>query len=453
MMSLSQVMQATQGTLIGNDVMVQNVAINTRADCSGRLFVALKGENFDAHEFLDQAELAGAAAVMVEREVETNLPCITVASTHQALKDLAAWWRAQFAIPVLGITGSVGKTTVKEMLRAITAELGQGVVTEGNLNNEIGVPLTLMHLTPDDRYAVVEMGMNHAGEIGRLTAITRPTVAVVNNAGAAHLEGLGSVAAVAQAKGEIFEGLGVDGVAVINADDEYASLWSDLVVDKKTITFGLDAAADVNATYEQAGHELQLNINVKGERDSVRIRGLGEHTVRNALAAIAAAVAARMELSTVLRGLENYHPAKGRLNAIRVGRGVVFDDTYNANPASMQAAIRVLADYDNNMLIVGDMAELGETAVKEHENLGTFAADNGVDRLLACGHYADSVVDKFGSNGLSFKDQNALLEYLNANRIQSRAVLIKGSRSAKMENVVDPIKQQLHSDAVAEGVN
>lgn len=441
MMSLFQVCSAVDGELLGEDVLVENVAINTRADCEGRLFVALKGDRFDAHDFISQAEDAGASAVLVERDVETTLPSIRVKDTHKALRDLAAWWRLQFPIPVLAVTGSVGKTTVKEMLGAITAEIGQGVVTQGNLNNEIGVPLTLMRLTTEDQYAVVEMGMNHAGEIGRLSGIARPTVAIVNNAAAAHLEGLGTIDAVANAKGEIFSGMTHDGVAVINADDPFAELWSDLVVDKKTITFGLKSDADVTASYKQDGGYLALKVTAKGKKIKLRLSSHGEHNVCNALAAIATAIAANVPIDIIARGLENYQPVKGRLNPIALRGFVLFDDTYNANPASMHAAIRVLSGYDRNVLIVGDMAELGESCEREHEALGEFAYAHGVDRLFACGEYAELVLKGYSGNGLAFTTQDELLRHLLNQRISAAAVLVKGSRSAKMERVVDALKE------------
>ncbi len=443
MMSLMQVSQAVEGSIkTGSmpDVLMHDVAINTRADCDGRLFVALKGENFDAHDFVAQAEANGAAALMVEREVQSQLPTVEVASTHKALTALAAWWRQQFAVPVLAITGSVGKTTVKEMLGSIMAELGQGVVTNGNLNNEIGVPLTLMRLATHDRYAVVEMGMNHAGEIERLSQLACPTVATVNNAAAAHLEGLGTIEAVAHAKGEIFSGLASDGVAVINQDDPYAELWKELAADRKVITFGLNTEADVTATYKQKTGYLKLAVVAKGKKTKVHLNSVGEHNVVNALSAIATALAANVPLPTIARGLENYVPVKGRLNSIQLSNCVLFDDTYNANPASMQAAIRVLSGYENNTLIVGDMAELGDSCEQEHQALGEFALKHGIDKVLACGEFAELVAAGFGEHGEAFESQSALLSRLEQHPISAAAVLVKGSRSAKMEVVVEALK-------------
>lgn len=439
-MQLSQICEQVNGTLQGADVLLQNVSINTREDCDNRLFVALKGENFDAHDFVEQAASAGAGALMIEHEVDSELPSITVASTHQALKDLAAWWRSQFVIPVIGITGSVGKTTVKEMLKSIFAELGQGVVTKGNLNNEIGVPLTLMRLTKEDRYAIVEMGMNHAGEISRLTHIARPTIALVNNAAAAHLENLGTIAAVAKAKGEIFEGLSTDGVAVINNEDDYAELWHAAAKPHRVITFGLFAKADVTATYHQHDDCLALDVVALEDEFSVRLHTVGQHSVRNALAAIAVAMAANVPINVIASGLASYRPASGRLNILRANGVTIIDDTYNANPASMQAAIKVLVEHDNNTLIVGDMAELGESAEDEHTKLGALAKTLGVDNLYACGVFAERLCNSFGSGATAFATQEEMIAHL-AQHPPSGTTLVKGSRSARMERVVAALQE------------
>ena len=439
MITIQQLAEATGGAQSGGDAMVTRVSINTRADCSNSVFIALKGDNFDAHDFLDNAIEAGARAVMVERDIVLPVPVVRVKDTHKALMDLAAWWRSQFAIPVFGITGSVGKTTVKEMLGAIMRQHGRGVVTEGNLNNEIGVPLTLMRLETNDRYAVIEMGMNHAGEISRLTAVARPTVALVNNAAAAHLEGLGTVEAVAKAKGEIFEGLTEDGIAVINVDDKYSDMWSHLAQTHRQITFGLQRGADVSASYVEKDGCLVIDLNAFGERGELTLRTLGEHNVRNVLAAVAMASAANVPLKSIIAGLENYSPIKGRLNAIQLTSGLLFDDTYNANPASMQAAIRVLSAYKNAILVVGDMAELGEASKSEHIKLGEFANKYGISKLLCTGAFAQDVVEGFKVGGRAFETQEELIEHLLLEFEGSAAVLVKGSRSAKMENVVNAL--------------
>lgn len=458
MITLMQASNAVGGQLhnidadAANSLMLDGVSINTRANCQQRLFVALKGDNFDAHDFLQQAQESGSVAVMYERHVTTDLPCVLVDDTHKALKDLASWWRSQFELPVIGITGSVGKTSVKEMLGSIFALLGDGVVTQGNLNNEIGVPLTLMRLSQDARYAVVEMGMNNAGEISRLTQIAKPSIAVINNAAAAHLEGLGSIEAVASAKGEIFEGLADDGVAVINNDDRFAVYWHELVANKRVVTFALHAKADVRGSYLTDGNALILSVCALGESFDVRLSALGEHSARNALAAIAASIAANISVGQIKQGLENYRPIAGRLNLNQVGDVLVIDDTYNASPLSMLAAIKVLTQYSDNTLLVGDMAELGEAAEQAHFQLGEVAAKHGVNRLLACGDFASTVIDGYlaqtsaaKQNARAFGTQSDLIDYVLGSGLTKGTVLIKGSRSAKMERVVDALTKFLQN--------
>ncbi|NND80843.1 MAG: UDP-N-acetylmuramoyl-tripeptide--D-alanyl-D-alanine ligase [Gammaproteobacteria bacterium] len=444
-MHLAQVARAVNGELRGVDVPLRGVATDTRADCDGRLFVALRGDNFDAHDFVVQAQHKGAAAAMLERGIDIQIPTVRVADTRQALMDLAAWWRAQFVIPVVGVTGSVGKTSVKEMLGRIFAEVGNGLVTHGNLNNEIGVPLTLLRLVEGDQYAIVEMGMNHAGEISRLSNITKPTIALINNAAAAHLEDLGTVEAVARAKGEIFEGLSDDGVAVINADDKFASMWRDLAGDRCIITFGLQQA-DITGSYELMPQSVRLDVVAKGKRLQVEMPVIGEHNVRNALAAIAVASAANIPPKLIRRGLELYRPIGGRLTLHQFETATVLDDTYNANPASMQAAVDALVRYDNCTLIVGDMAELGDAAESAHLELGKYARDKGVDRLMACGEFSQLVAQGFGDNARAFKAQIDLIEELQQLGTPKGAILVKGSRSARMERVVKMLMQILQNN-------
>ncbi|MEM7358576.1 MAG: UDP-N-acetylmuramoyl-tripeptide--D-alanyl-D-alanine ligase [Pseudomonadota bacterium] len=452
MMYLSQIATAVSGQMHGDEVMLSGVSIDSRQSCENSLFVALDGERFDAHEFISQAEQNGAAAVLIEKPVATTLPTVQVADTFVALKQVASWWRAQFVLPVIGVTGSVGKTSVKEMLGAIFSEIGKGLVTHGNLNNEIGVPLTLMRLVEDDLFAIIEMGMNHAGEISRLTQIARPTVALINNAAAAHLEGLGTVAAVAAAKGEIFEGLSEDGVAVINNDDDYAEFWHQLAAPHKVVTFGLKNA-DVTADYQLHTDHVDLTVHVNGAASSeslkISLNLVGRHNVMNALAAIAVAYAANIPLEAVANGLANYKPISGRLNITRIGDLTVIDDTYNANPASMRAAIDVLAQFTDTTLILGDMGELGDAADQEHLQLGAVAQDRGIDRVFACGEYAAKSIKNFSGTAISFTDQARLLNYLADHPVSSGTVLVKGSRSAKMENVVELIKTK-YGKSIAE---
>ena len=435
-MQLSQVSNAVQGQLSGADVSITGVTIDSRKDCTRQLFVALAGEHFDAHDFIGQAQLHGAAAAIIEKTVVTELPTVLVNDSHRALMELAGWWRAQFVIPVIGITGSVGKTSVKEMLGSIYAEIGCGLVTHGNLNNEIGVPLTLLRLSSEDAYAIVEMGMNRAGEISRLTQITKPTVTLINNATAAHLEGLGTINAVAKAKGEILDGLSEDGVAVINADDPYADLWNKLAVPRRVLTFGLCLDADVRASYKLTTTGLRMRVIAGKEVFNLKLPLLGKHNVMNALAAIAVAQASNIPIEAIVAGLINYRPVAGRLNVSTVGGITLIDDTYNANPASMRAAIEALAQFDESTLIVGDMAELGSASEQEHLQLGDFAKANGIDRLFAVGQFSEQMIRNFDGYAENFTDQSDLLAFLNEYAIDSGAVLVKGSRSSKMENIV-----------------
>lgn len=448
MMYLAQISEALNGQVVGADVALSGVTTDTRGSCEGDLFVALKGERFDAHEFVADAQHAGASAALLEHDVDVELPKILVADTHQALKDLAAWWRSQFVIPVIGITGSVGKTTVKEMLGSVFAEIGKGVVTKGNLNNEIGLPLTLLRLEADDQYAIVEMGMNHAGEIARLTRIAKPTIAMINNAAAAHLEGLGSVEAIARAKGEIFEGLSEDGVAILNADDQYYGLWQKLISKQSIVSFGLSSHADISADFELGSSGIKLHVKTPKETFDVQLSAIGKHSVRNALAAIAVAHAANIPVKLIQAGLNNYRPIGGRLNLNTVSDVVIIDDTYNANPASMQAAIEVLSQYSNSVLIVGDMAELGSQSEAAHIQIGQFAAQNNINRVYACGEYSEQVAQGVGKKSKSFVNQADLMEYLSAEILdgvseQNSAILVKGSRSARMENVVAQLEKIL----------
>src|SRR5450830_2026200 len=319
MMLLSAAANAVQASLVGKDATFSSVGTDSRSVSKGQLFVALKGDNFDGHNFSAQAIAQGAAAVLVSHLESGVEPALVANDTCLALGELAAYWRSKFDIPVAAITGSNGKTTVKEMLasilRAASNHPEQVLATAGNLNNHIGLPLTLLKLTDQHRYAVIEMGMNHTGEISYLTKIGKPTVAVINNAGSAHIGELGSFEAIAQAKGEIFEGLASNGTAVINADDDFAALWMALAGNHKIITFGLDNKADVSATYQLQASSCKLDIHTPQGLVSVQLPAPGKHNVMNALAATAAALAMGVPLKAVATGLETYVGAKGRLQS------------------------------------------------------------------------------------------------------------------------------------------
>lgn len=445
MMLLSEAALATKGMVKNADVRFSSVTTDSRKVTNGDLFVALKGERFDGHDFVAQCFAQGAAAAMVSHEVATvGDSLLQVADTRLGLGDLAACWRGKFELTLAAITGSNGKTTVKEMLTSILrASSGVEAVlaTEGNLNNDIGLPLTLLKLRKTHRHAVIEMGMNHPGEIAYLTRIAKPSVALVNNAGAAHLQGLGSVEAVARAKGEIFEGLAVDGVAVINADDEHATLWKSLAVPRQVLTFGLEQAADVSADYVLEAGSSRLNLRAPNGGIEVHLKVPGLHNVRNALAATAAALAMDIPLPVIAAGLAAFGGVKGRLQRKTGCCGsVVIDDTYNANPASMRAAIGVLAAMPGKRIFVmGDMGELGDDVVELHREIGAEARAAGIDRLYALGEMSGNAVAAFGPGACHFESLDELNESLQKEQDEGTTVLVKGSRFMRMERVVEKL--------------
>ncbi len=444
-MHLSEAAIATQGRIIGNDVLFNSVGTDSRALSKDQLFIALKGEHFDGHVYARQCLTQGAAAVMVSVTEPGLSSALLVADTRLSLGDLAAYWRRKFTIPLAAITGSNGKTTVKEMLASIlnvhTSDADSVLATQGNLNNDIGLPLTLLRLRQHHRYAVVEMGMNHTGEISYLTAIGRPTVALINNATSAHLGELGSVEAIAKAKGEIFEGMAADGIAVINADDAFAPLWKKLAAPHQIMTFGLDSAADVSATYQlQAdGSDLQIHTPQGAAKTYLPVPGL--HNVCNALAAAAAALAMQIPLATVAKGLAGFGGVKGRLQQkTGINGALVIDDTYNANPASMKAAIDVLAARpEEKLLVLGDMAELGADATKLHAEIGSYSKAAGIKALYTLGDLSRETVKAFGEGARHYETPQALAHDLAKSMKAGVAVLVKGSRFMQMERVVELI--------------
>jgi len=437
-MTLSAVARVVNGSLSGADRDFTGVSTDTRTIARGDLFVAITGPKFDGHEFLSTAAEKGAAGALVSRAVQTSLPCVQAEDVRLAFGRLAAHWRQKFAIPVVAVTGSNGKTTVKNMIAAILSERGPTLATQGNLNNDIGVPLTLLRLRASDRYAVIEMGMNHPGEIDYLTRLTHPTVALVNNAAAAHLAGLGSVAAVARAKGEIFAGLADEGIAIVNADDEHAGLWRRLAAPHRVVTFGLDQPADVSATFalDATGSTIQLRTPQGGI--SMRLSLLGRHNVANALAATAATQAAGASLADIQAGLEKLKSVSGRLEVTRGLHGArVLDDTYNANPGSLAAGVEVLKSAGGErVLVLGDMGELGEAAAEIHRQVGRLAKQLGIEHLYAVGPLAREAAETFGEGAQHFTDHEALIAALGKRLRADMTVLVKGSRLMKMERVV-----------------
>jgi len=453
MMLLSQAAEMLGGTLIGQDVRFSAVSSDSRNIQSGDLFLALQGERFDGSEYVAGAAESGAVAAMINAvsyhrnkvvHGDANLcPLLLVEDTRLALGKLAAFWRKQFEIKLIGITGSNGKTTVKEMmgsiLRTHTNDENAVLVTKGNLNNDIGMPLTLLKLRSSHRYAVIEMGMNHPGEIDYLTRLANPDVALVNNAANAHLAGLGSVEAVARAKAEIFGGLKAQGIAIINADDEFATMWREAAGPHQIVDFGLELPASVHGTWSAKSFNAQVCAITPHGNFTADLQVPGAHNVRNALAATAAAIALNIPLDSIKSGLNNFSGVSGRLQRKTALHGAeLIDDTYNANPASLLAAIRVLAQAQGRkkILVLGDMGELGADAPHFHAEIGTEARSLGVNKLLAIGDLSSYTVDEFGEGATHFKNIEDLLACLVKHLDADSTVLVKGSRFMKMERVV-----------------
>ena len=444
--SLQQLVASIPGArLVGADAQFDGVSTDSRKVDAGALFVALIGETFDAHDFLDQVAVRGVAAVVVSRVPDGwTLPAIVVPDTLVALGRIAHAWRETFDIPLIGVTGSNGKTTVKEMIAAIlTAAVGEEarLATQGNLNNEIGVPLTLFRLGTGHRAAVVELGMNHPGEIGRLSAIATPTVGLVNNAQREHQEFMHTVEAVARENGSVLQALPNGGVAVFPGDDTYTALWRGLTA-CDVITFGLSDACDVRADYSANDFGSDLSVTARGAQFGITLAAAGEHNVRNALAAIACALGAGIAQDAIVRGLEAFAPVGGRLQRKQASNGAtVIDDTYNANPDSMRAAIDVLAAYPApRILVVGDMGEVGAQGKEFHEEIGAYAQARGIETVLATGELARHLVASGARHYEQFDELLAALdEKLGGNASKTNlktTVLVKGSRFMKMERVV-----------------
>lgn len=427
----------------GADVEFHGVSTDTRSLPAGALFIALRGPRFDAHDYVAEAAARGAVALLVERAVDSPLPQLIVRDTRLALGRLAAAWRLHCNTPLVAITGSNGKTTVKEMSRAIFAQSGAVLATEGNLNNDIGVPLTLLRLTPQHRHAVIEMGANHAGEIAYLSDLAQPDAAVITNAGPAHLEGFGSVEGVARAKGEIYRGLRENGVAVINADDAFADLWRGMAGTQRQLCFGMAPEATVTARWQPEGCGSRLWLQTPVGEAELLLPVPGRHNVMNALAAAALALALDLSLEAIRRGLEGMQGVAGRLARRAAFNGAqLIDDSYNANPASMRAAIDVLAACAApRILVVGDMGELGANAMQLHREVGAYARSAGIDALYATGPLSLATVEGFGMRAQHFADCAALAAALRKVLTVDSTVLVKGSRSARMERVVEALQE------------
>lgn len=428
----------------GPELTVAGVATDSRRVVDGDLYVALQGDRFDGHEFIAEVAANGAVAAIVSSPVQCALPQLTVADTREALGLVARVNRRRFDGPLVGVTGSAGKTTCKEMVAAILEQCGATLATQGNLNNEIGVPLTLLRLAPEHRYAVIEMGAARAGDIAYLCRFAEPDIAIVTSALPAHLEGFGSLETVASTKGELFSGLRPDGTAVVNVDDPYAPLWHKLAGGRRIVTFGLGDGAMFSARrIEPFAQGLHFELVSPEGSVAVELHLLGQHNVRNALAAAAAASAAGAGLEAISAGLGRVRPVAGRLQPRRGRHGnTVIDDSYNANPGAVKAAIDVLAEFPGRRrLILGNMAELGSSAGALHREVAQYAGARGIDELWTVGPWAEAMAEEFKRAGNAagarvFADNDAVLAACRQADDSADVVLVKGSRSAGLEVVV-----------------
>ena len=465
MMSLSAAATATEAELRGPDLAFDSVGTDTRTLAPRALFVALKGDRFDGHKFVAEAQAAGAVAAMVEdsgsriQDSGLALPLLVVANTRLALGRLAACWRSRFTMPLVALTGSSGKTTVKEMLAGILREACAAqssivdaescvLATRGNLNNDIGVPLMLLELKPNHRFAVIEMGMNHAGEIRYLTRLAAPDVALVNNAGRAHMAFFASEEAIARAKGELYEDLKAKGTAVINADERFAPLWRELAAGRKQIDFGIDREATVTATYALRYLESEIVVKMPRGEAGATLKAPGLHNVKNALAAAAAATALDIGPQAVTAGLARFTGMEGRLQKKPGLNGAtLIDDTYNANPESVRAAIAVLAQAPGRkLLVMGDMGELGADAPRLHAEMGEAARVAGIDHLLTLGEVSAHAARAFGGAARHFSRIEDLLAEIENLLEPGITALVKGSRFMQMERVVKSFECKVQSD-------
>jgi len=437
MMSVAEAAKMIGGRTSGGDTRFAGVSTDSRALARGELFVALRGERFDGHDFLEGAAARGASAAMVDRDYRgaSPLPVVVVEDTKRALGELARGWRARFQPVLIAVTGSNGKTTVKEMLAAILRRHGGDaavLATTGNLNNDIGVPLTLLKVRAAHRWCAIELGMNHRGEIAYLAGMAAPTIALVNNAQREHLEFMGSVEEVAAENASVYDALPASGAAVINADDQHAAFFRQRAGTRQVVEFGLKGAT-VSGRYVLSGLQSELRLRTPHGEAQATLAIPGLHNVRNALAAAACAHAAGIEPAAIAAGLSAFRPYTGRLQ-IKQARGglTVIDDSYNANPDSVRAAIDVLAACAApTLLVLGDMGEVGPQGPAFHREIGAYARARGVTRLLAMGEAAAHAAQAFGAGGTHFSDLNALVA-----AIDGRTVLVKGSRFMRMERIV-----------------
>jgi UDP-N-acetylmuramoyl-tripeptide--D-alanyl-D-alanine ligase len=440
--TLAAFAHSCHGRLVGADAPFNGVSTDSRTLNRGELFVALSGPRFTGEDYVAAAVARGAAGAVVRTEQASARSQILVDDTLAALASGASAWREGFAIPLVGVAGSNGKTTVKELIAGILSQAGPCLSTRGNLNNHIGVPLTLFRLTDEHRYAVVEMGADRAGEVAALVGIGRPTIGIITNAGAEHLEGFGSLEGVARAEGEMVAGLAPDATAVINHDDPFELLWKNMTR-ARVCTFGLQPGADftagaVRTIIGESGFVTQFTLHAPHGSVPVELHLAGRHNLANALGAAAAASAAGVGLAEIARGLAGMRPVPGRLQFKRAATGAwIIDDSYNANPSSVQAGIEVLAQLEGRRwLVFADMGELGDYAGESHTQVGIWAKAAGIERLFATGTEAQRAVAAFGTGASWFADTTTLAAAVGAESNADVRMLIKGSRFNRLERVV-----------------
>jgi UDP-N-acetylmuramoyl-tripeptide--D-alanyl-D-alanine ligase len=444
-LTLNEISEILKAELVGTSVPISGLSIDTRTLSRGDIYLAIKGEQFDGHDFIAQAQQQGAGALIVSKKGDTDLPQLVVKDTRIALAELAGAIRNKLQLKVCAITGSNGKTTVKEMIATILAVNSQVLFTQGNFNNDIGVPLTLLRLK-QQQYAVIEMGANHRGEIAYTSHYARPDVAVITNVGPAHIEGFGSIEGVANAKAEIIQSLDEDGIAILNADDHFYGLWKGLAEERKVLSFGLKQAADISAEniitqVQDQQFKTCFDLVADGNKVPVELVLAGEHNVKNALAASAACLALGIDLKQIQTGLKRVKVVNGRLQLFASDSGIkLINDNYNANTASLAVALEVLKQYPGEKwLALGAFGELGADSERIHSEMGRDIKNAGVQRLFATGAMAENTVQAFGVGAEYFAAQDDLIKSVKEQITPEQTLLVKGSRAQKMEVVVNAL--------------
>ncbi len=444
---LSEIAHITAGQLLGDDKQIVGLSTDTRDLQAGNLFIALVGDKFDPHDLIMEGQADQAQAVLVEKELDTSCTQIVVDSTYEALQKIAHVWRSKFNIPLIAVTGSNGKTSVKEYIKCVLTTQGPVLATEGNLNNHIGVPLTLARLNESHRYAVIEMGANHAGEIAQLAQLANPDIGVITNIGPAHLEGFGSIEGVARAKAELYRYLNPQGIAIVNVDQPYVQMWQKDIGERIQITFGIEEEADI--TVKAVDLDLIDIVTPVGDM-RVQMQSIGQHVIYNALAATAVCVGLGVDIDDIRKGLESAKPVPGRLVRLKgIRNSTLLDDTYNANPASLFVALDVQAQLEgDHWLVLGDMGELGDESISLHKKAGEMAKQYGVTRLFGIGELTKHAVNAFGVGAEHYTSHSELIEVLQSDLYAEICILVKGSRAMHLEKIIAAIQQNTNSRAM-----